>query len=230
MASNVFEAITAVMADVAYVKKDGRMTAGPQRYNFVQAEDIVAALRPSMVQHGLCMFPTRIDKVLDETYETQRGGKMNRVVLSVQYVLSHGPSNTNCVVAAIGEAADSGDKACNKAMTAANKYALRQAFQIETGDDDPDKHASADQERAALPAKASGKPVQPDESDPNPERYAGAMSGISKAVDQEQIDRIMAECSKWHANGWFNDRQLTLLTQQAQTRCKSFEMMEKAPY
>lgn len=228
MASNVFEAITAVMADVAYVKKDGRMTAGPQRYNFVQAEDIVAALRPSMVQHGLCMFPTRIDKVFDETYETQRGGKMNRIVLSVQYVLCHGPSNTNCLVAAIGEAADSGDKACNKAMTAANKYALRQAFQIETGDDDPDKHASADQERATLPAKANVKPAA--EEEPNKERYAKAMSKITQARDQGEVDSLMATAAKWHAEGWFSEKQLKLLTQQADVRSKGFAMMEKAPY
>jgi hypothetical protein len=225
VASNVFEAITAVMADVAYVKKDGRMTAGPQRYNFVQAEDIVAALRPSMVQHGLCMFPTRIDKVLDETYETQRGGKMNRVVLSVQYVLSHGPSNTNCVVAAIGEAADSGDKACNKAMTAANKYALRQAFQIETGDDDPDKHASADQERAALPAKngnaASGLT--------SAERFDVAKVKIRAANEPTEIDKLMAYASRLNKDGVFDDRQLKLLELECNIRRTSLEQMASAP-
>ena len=34
-----------------------------------------------------------------------------------------------------GEGSDTGDKASNKALTGAYKYALRQTFCIETGDD-----------------------------------------------------------------------------------------------
>jgi hypothetical protein len=45
-----------------------------------------------------------------------------------------------------------GDKATAKAMTGAYKYALRQTFCIETGDD-PDKDPSVDQERASKPFK-----------------------------------------------------------------------------
>jgi hypothetical protein len=224
VASNVFEAITAVMGDVAYVKKEGRMESG-QRYKFVQAEDIVAALRPSMVQHGLCMFPTHIDKVLDETYETQRGGKMNRVVLSVQYVLAHGPSKTDCTVAAIGEAADSGDKACNKAMTAANKYALRQAFQIETGDDDPDKHASQDQERAALPAATNGNGKSVDLT----EKFAIALSAIAKAKTPEALATLRATVEERQEQGVFDAKQVNELMRHADLRAKSFEMMAAEP-
>jgi hypothetical protein len=208
---------------VSYVQKEGRMEAG-QRYKFARAEDIVAALRPSMVQHGLCMFPTRIDKVLDETYETQRGGKMNRVVLSVQYVLAHGPSKTDCTVAAIGEAADSGDKACNKAMTAANKYALRQAFQIETGDDDPDKHASQDQERAALPAtNGNGKSVD------LTEKFAIALSAIAKAKTPEALATLRATVEERQGQGVFDAKQVNELMRHADLREKSFAMMAAEP-
>ena len=232
MASNVFEAITAVMGDVAYVQKEGQMTAGPQRYSFVRAEDLVGAVRKAMVTHGLCMVPSKVETVLAEVFETSNQKKMNRVVLSVQYTLAHGSSNTQTIVASYGEGADTGDKACNKAMTAAEKYALRQAFLIETGDDDPDKHASADQERAALPAKSSGRlnGKHLPEDAPNADKYANALSAISKATTQDQIDRLMLVVAQRHNEGVFDERQLTLLTQQAQNRCKGFEMMEKAPY
>ncbi len=50
-------------------------------------------------------------------------------------------------VTSIGEAADYGDKAANKAMTAAMKYNMRQTLIIETGDD-PDNTPSTEFERA----------------------------------------------------------------------------------
>ena len=51
------------------------------------------------------------------------------------------------MVKVLGDGADTGDKASYKAMTGAMKYALRQTFVIETGDD-PDDTPSDVQERA----------------------------------------------------------------------------------
>ena len=60
---------------------------------------------------------------------TAKGGVMNHCILDVDYTLydKEGDSITH---AATGEAIDRGDKAINKAMTAAFKYFLFQAFCI----------------------------------------------------------------------------------------------------
>ena len=66
-----------------------------------------------------------------------------RCLLSASFTLTHTTSDTSIRVAAIGEGMDSGDKGFPKAQTNALKYALRQSFLIETGDD-PDKYASTE--------------------------------------------------------------------------------------
>lgn len=226
MASNVFEAITAVMADVAYVKKEGTMQ-GAQRYTFARAEDMVAALREPMVKHGLCLVPDGFDMLHNEPFETSGGKHMNRVILLAHYKLTHGPSKTECPVSAVGEGSDTGDKACNKAMTVANKYALKLAFQIETGDDDPDKHASADQERAALPPKTNGHAtVDPFDGST---RYASAMSAIAKAKTPGELKTLRGIVEQRQAEKVFDVKQVNELMRQADMRQRGIEMMEKAP-
>jgi hypothetical protein len=55
----------------------------------------------------------------------------------MEFALVSGEDGSSHVISTIGEAMDSGDKATNKAMSAAYKYALMQAFCIPTeGDND----------------------------------------------------------------------------------------------
>ena len=82
------------------------------------------------------------------------GALMNRVLYPQTFRFIHTASGDYIDVPILGEASDVGDKASNKAMTAALKYALRQTFLIETGDD-PDKHPSGEQERAEVEKKNS---------------------------------------------------------------------------
>ncbi len=145
MHANIHEAKIAVMAAVEYVKKTGEMKQGAQ-YKYVTVDDVIAKLRPAMVEHGIHFAPTAMNVMHQEQYQTSRGTLMNRVILGVGYRLSH-VSGTFEDGFAVGEGSDSGDKACNKAMTAAKKYALLQSFCLETGEDDPDHDPSSEQER-----------------------------------------------------------------------------------
>ena len=70
---------------------------------------------------------------------------MVNTVIQATLRFSHAPSGTSIDVTAVGEGSDAGDKGANKAMTGLYKYALRQTFCIETGDD-PDKFASEERE------------------------------------------------------------------------------------
>ena len=80
----------------------------------------------------------------------------------------------------LGEGSDSLDKAANKAMTVAYKYALRQAFLIETGDDDPDRHGSD--------ATLADKPKQQKTTRPNGQQGVDVDPGGTRT--QEYIDRL----------------------------------------
>lgn len=144
---NIYEAIFAVMGEVGYVQKDGKITKGAN-YKFASEGAFIQALRPVMMEHGIIVFPasTNVPNFQYSNYETKSGTGMNMVLIRQGYRFVHAPSSTEIFVQTFGMGADSGDKASGKAMTNAFKYALRQTFMIETGDD-PDETPSVDQER-----------------------------------------------------------------------------------
>lgn len=139
----LYAAINAVMQEVGFVHKDGKIQGGA-KYKFVGEAALLKALRPSMVAHGLMLFPVSYEMIehthdrLDNGYGKLRGDHLATV--HATYRLVHVDGHY-IQVQAIGTGHDFGDKQVNKAMTIAFKYALRQLFMIETGDD-PDRHAS----------------------------------------------------------------------------------------
>jgi hypothetical protein len=148
-------AINAIMKDVGYVQKEGRVQGGGANYRYAGEADLIRALRPAMVEHGVYCYVAGISNVEHETYETKSGGRMNLVRLVACVRFAKGGDWLDSY--AIGEGTDSGDKAAAKALTGAYKYALRETFCIETGDD-PDNTSSDTQERAA---PSVPKPVHP---------------------------------------------------------------------
>ena len=140
---NIHEAIIGVMKEIGYVQKQKK---GTLKYSYAGEAALIAALRPAMINHNITMqstYPT----VEFGTFTTNKGYVMNSARVHGEFTFAHASSETNVVVQAIGEGMDTGDKAIYKAMTGAFKYALRQTFIIETGDD-PDKER---QEETAEP-------------------------------------------------------------------------------
>ena len=135
----IHEAINAVMDEVGYVKKS---KAANLNYSFAGEAALIAAIRPSMVEHGIYMSVNEIVSISRENYTTAKGTAMVNTVIHAMVKFTN-RTGDSVIVAAVGEGSDSGDKSANKAMTGLYKYALRQTFCIETGDD-PDKYASED--------------------------------------------------------------------------------------
>lgn len=145
---NIHEAMLAVYNQVGYVQKKGQIATGTIKYKFAQESEFIAALRPAMIEAGIYQSPIKMTVLTNERIESEKqyGDRLvktyqHRAVIHAIYKFQHALSDTHILVEAFGEGMDSGDKALNKAMTGANKYALRQAFMIETGDD-PDKYPS----------------------------------------------------------------------------------------
>ena len=154
MSENIHQAINAVMQEVGYVKKT---KSGGLNYSFAGESALIAALRPAMVENGIYMHVLKIESVTRENYTTKSGTAMVNTVISAIIRFTH-LSGSFVDVASTGEGSDSGDKSANKAMTGLYKYAMRQTFCIETGDD-PDKYAS--DERKVETIQPSASPISP---------------------------------------------------------------------
>jgi hypothetical protein len=148
----------AVMRDVKYLRKDKRMQAGGS-YTYIGESAIVRRLRRAMIENGIAVAPINMELVSRESFQTAKGGTSHSTILKVTWRFSH-ESGQSEDVTTIGEAADHGDKASNKSMTAAKKYALLLWGLIETGDD-PDDTSSEQFRRAQAPAAMQPDPRHP---------------------------------------------------------------------
>lgn len=163
-AKTLAEALARIYADGGrYVQKTGLMQ-GTMRYTYAKEGDFIAIIRPLMEAHGVTIRPKSMELVSAEVIETQSQNgtrRQNRTVIRVVFELLH-TSGDRLEVQTFGEGIDSGDKSFNKAMTGAMKYALRQTFCVETGDD-PDDTPSHEQERAPAnyPAPSTAAKANP---------------------------------------------------------------------
>lgn len=172
----VYKAIAAVMADMARtgVAKDRRNQA--QGYNFRGIDDVFNALAPSLAKHGLCVLP-RVTRRETVERASAKGGVLFSVTCEVEFDFVSAEDGSRHTVAVVGEAMDSGDKASNKAMSAAYKYAALMTFCIPTEVEDAD----------AVTHEVAGR------SNPVMERWLAA---IEDAPDASTLGDIGAELAK----------------------------------
>ena len=140
---NVHEAINMVMGRVGYVQKE---TKGLP-YSFASESAFIKAVRPHLVDVGLVVYQSDVELIERNEFTSKKGAAGINILAKFTWTWVHTISETSIQVTSIGEAADYGDKAANKAMTAAMKYNLRQTLVIETGDD-PDYTDSKEFEMA----------------------------------------------------------------------------------
>lgn len=162
----------AVMAECPYLQK---IKTPGLSYSFASEADLIGKLRPSMLTHGLTLSPSGLKVITDAEYTTGKGTVMRRVLIKAKYTFTHVGSGEHEDCYALGEGADVGDKAANKAMTAALKYALRQFFLIETGND-PDETPS--ESRAQAPQRQA-QPAQQQQAPPPAQTPAPQQQGQS---------------------------------------------------
>jgi hypothetical protein len=151
-APHVLQAINEVMADIAKagIAKDRANTQ--QNYKFRGIDDVYNALAPILSKHSLVITPRCLDRQ-KEVVTTAKGGTLFYVTVDMEFELASALDGSTKTARMFGEAMDSGDKATNKAMSAAYKYMAMQEFCIPTeGDNDPDAttHQLASGEEMAI--------------------------------------------------------------------------------
>lgn len=132
---NVYETITAVMAEIGSVGKESRNSQQGFMYRGIDA--VMNALNPALVKHKLFVVPEILDQRREER-QTAKGGNLIYSICTIKYTF-YAEDGSSISATVIGEGMDSGDKATNKAMSIAFKYACFQVFCIPTEEmKDPD--------------------------------------------------------------------------------------------
>lgn len=131
----IYAAIVGVMQDVGAVGKNDKNTQQNFMYRGIDA--VMNALQPAMIKNKLFVVPTVLSEERTER-TTTKGGVLFYTRLRVKYEF-FAEDGSSVAAEVIGEAMDSGDKATNKAMSIAYKYACFQVFCIPTEEmKDPD--------------------------------------------------------------------------------------------
>lgn len=128
---SVYKAISAVAKEMAEqgISKDRENRQ--QGFNFRGIDQVYNALAPALVRHGLLILPRITERTVTER-ASQRGGVLFYVVVKAEFDFVATEDGSRHTVVTYGEAMDSGDKATNKAMSIAYKYAAFQTFCIPT--------------------------------------------------------------------------------------------------
>ena len=125
---NIYQSINAIMKHVPSIGKDRKNEQ--QGYKFRGIDDMYNALNPLLAEHGVFATSEVVNTDREER-QTARGGVLLYTVLTVKFTF-YAIDGSFVTSTMIGEAMDSGDKASNKAMSTAYKYALMQLFCIPT--------------------------------------------------------------------------------------------------
>jgi hypothetical protein len=156
---NIYQAITAAMADVEPIAK-GRVNK-EQWFNFRGIDEVMNELQPILKKHGLFVVPKVVDVIRQEK-PTKSGGMLLYSIVTMEYTM-YAQDGSSITGSTVGEGMDSGDKASNKAMAVALKYFLLQTFCIPTEDaKDPDADSHTVAATSAPLSKPEHVPVDPD--------------------------------------------------------------------
>lgn len=134
----VYSKIAAVQGELAHtgIGKDSENSF--DRYKFRGIDAVYNALAPLLAKHGLCVLPRIIERESIER-TSRKGEPMFYVTVTAEFDFVAAEDGSVHTVRTYGEAMDRSDKATNKAMSAAYKYAAFMAFAIPTeGDNDAD--------------------------------------------------------------------------------------------
>ena len=145
----IYEAIPAIMDEIGHIGKEKQNQQ--QGFMFRGIDQVMNTMKPLLAKHGVFVVPEVTDRQREER-TSKSGSNLIYSILTVRYHFC-ASDGSEVVATTVGEGMDSADKASNKAMAIAFKYACFQVFCIPTEEiakDDPDNYSQEESVRADL--------------------------------------------------------------------------------
>lgn len=155
---NLYQKLAKITGEIGVIAKDGNNQQ--QKYKYIEYETIAGKFRELFSKYGVVLIPSMVEQERS-AITTSRGSSGVSTVCHFEFtVVNADKPDDRFVVKWQGEAADYGDKATNKAATAAVKYYLMRQFNISSkGDEDPDSQTPEVAPKQQKPAMASVRQI-----------------------------------------------------------------------
>lgn len=188
----IYPAMVTIMSSITALEKSRQNQS--QGYRFRGIDDVYNMLHEIMADNGVFCLPTVVaDRHEERT--NQKGTCLIYRIVTMRYTFM-ASDGSSVEATAIGEGMDSGDKAANKAMSAAQKYALLQAFLIPTEDEkDSENDSPKVAHRQAPPAKQQTKqapqpPPPPSDDEAKKKAFIDAVNTLVNKHQQAGADEL----------------------------------------
>lgn len=185
----IYAAISAAMADIGAISKD--KYSKEIGYKFRGIDDVMNALKPVLTKNKIFTVPQVLEQTREERV-TVKGVKLRYSLLKIA-VRFYTTDGSFVEAVTLGEGMDSGDKASNKAMAIAYKYALFQVFCIPTEEmTDPDGESyETKHETQKKPEQPKPQNKQTDNPTETPTNYIMRECG-NIGMDMQELGRVRA--------------------------------------
>jgi hypothetical protein len=151
---NIYQRMSAITNELTTVAKNLNINIGKGSYKAVGEADVLAAVKPLEVKHGVYSYPC-LRRIVEsgmlettDSYGKDKKQLWERIETVYRFVNIDKPDEF-IEITTYGDGIDNSDKSVGKAMTYADKYALLKAYKIITGDD-PDQNPSEDLKGAMI--------------------------------------------------------------------------------
>lgn len=161
---NIYEKINAIMESVESLQKDGKVSFGNTKYNYLSEAKTTAEMRKQLIKHKLVILPV---EVFEEIHGNITQGKYRYKLVNAE-----NPEEF-IVLESGGQGHDSADKGSGKASSYAYKYLMWRTFAIPSNDD-PDQVSSDEIIEAEKIAK---KPIE-----------SAHLTFLKKMIDDTETD------------------------------------------
>jgi hypothetical protein len=135
--TNKFQVLTGISSVIAAFAEHGIAKSQKneqQGFAYRGIDDVLNRMAHHLVKANLVIVPNVVNRDVQERLNS-RGNPLFYVTLTVEYSIMSTIDGSMVKVTTVGEAMDSGDKATNKALSAAYKYMAFQTFAIPISED-----------------------------------------------------------------------------------------------
>ena len=178
---NIYEAISRCMEEIGAVGKDSVNKQQGFKYRGIDA--VMNAINPALVKNHVFIVPEVLEQQRQER-TTNKGAVLIYSICRIKYTF-YAEDGSSIESTLVGEALDTGDKATNKAMAIAYKYACFQVFCIPTSDmADPDAET-------VNGLQTAGNPPQTQQTENTP-----AADMRTSRINGEMLRRLQGELAR----------------------------------